>query len=192
MYALKLERQWFQGVPQHSAAVDTRVSAMSDRFPVSWKWHLPALAAGLGLWIFPTLRNTLTASSPGIIFASVCTFLPIVFLLLHLCLSGQKNQVYSQDSAVNEKLNLIRKRTWTGALVAADYASLTAGLYICARLLFGRELYFWDYIIYSTIDFLGAAAVIAAVILIRQQRRAVLDQDVHPLLTDDDEYWKNG
>ena len=192
MYALRLERQWFQGVPQHSAAVDTRVSAMSDRFPVSWKWHLPSLAAGLGLWIFPTLRNTLTASSPGIIFASVCTFLPIVFLLLHLCLSGQKNQVYSQDSAVNEKLNLIRKRTWTGALVAADYASLTAGLYICARLLFGRELYFWDYIIYSTIDFLGAAAVIAAVILIRQQRRAVLDQDTHPLLTDDDEYWKNG
>ena len=162
MYALKLERQWFQGVPQHSAAVDTRVSAMSDRFPVSWKWHLPSLAAGLGLWIFPTLRNTLTASSPGIIFASVfasvCTFLPIVFLLLHLCLSGQKNHVYSQDSAVNEKLNLIRKRTWTGALVAADYASLVAGLYICARLLFGRELYFWDYIIYSTIDFLGAAA----------------------------------
>ena len=64
MYALKLERQWFSEDPHHSTAADTRVSAMSDRFPVSWKWHLPALAVGIGLWIFPALRSTLTATSP--------------------------------------------------------------------------------------------------------------------------------
>lgn len=192
MYALKLERQWFSEDPHHSTAADTRVSAMSDRFPVSWKWHLPALAVGIGLWIFPSLRSTLTASSLGMIFAAACILLPAIFLLLHLCLANQKNQVYSQDSTVNEKLNRIQKRTWTGALVAADYASLTAGLYICARLLFGQELYFWDYIIYSTIDLLGAAAVITAVVIIHQRRRAVLEQDSHPLITDDDEYWKNG
>lgn len=192
MYALKLERQWFNEEPHYSTAADTRVSAMSDRFPVTWKWHLPALAVGIGLWVFPALRSTLTATSLGMIFAAVCVLLPAVFLILHLCLSVQKNQVYSQDSTVNEKLNRIQKRTWTGSLVAADYASLTAGLYLCARLLFGRELYFWDYIIYSAIDLLGAAAIIAAVITIRQRRRAVLNQDTHPLLTDDDEYWKNG
>lgn len=192
MYALKLERHWFRDEPHHNAAADTRVSSMADRFPVSWKWHLPALAAGIGLWIFPSLRSALTASSLGMIFAAVCILLPVVFLLLHLCLANQKNQVCSQDSTVNEKLNRIQKRTWTGALVAADYASLTAGLYICARLLFGQELYFWDYIIYSTIDLLGAAAVITAVVIIHQRRRAVLEQDSHPLITDDDEYWKNG
>ena len=53
-----------------------------------------------------------------------------------------------------------------------SYASLTAGLYLCARLLFGRELYFWDYIIYSAIDLLGAAAIIAAVITIRQAAKS--------------------
>ena len=36
MYALKLERQWFNEEPHYSTAADTRVSAMSDRFPVTW------------------------------------------------------------------------------------------------------------------------------------------------------------
>lgn len=192
MYSLKLERQWFQDAPGSGAAADTRVSALSGRFPLSWKWHLPALAAGIGLWLFPAVRRAVTGTAPGMVFAPVCGLLPAVFLLLHLCLSGQRNRVFSLDSAINEKISRIQKRTWTGALIAADYAALAAGLYICIRLLTGRELHFWDYIIYCTIDLLGAAAVITAAVLIRQRRRDVLSQDMHPLITDDDVYWKNG
>ncbi len=192
MYRVKVKRQWFQPDTHPAVMVDTRVSAMADRFPIPWQWHLPPLAGGLLLWAVPRTREVLSASSVGWVFGGTCVVLPLVFLCLHLSLAGRKNQVYSQDSTVNEQVNRLEKRGWTAALTAADYASFGAGLYLCLRLVCGGRLYSWDYVVYSAVDLLGAAAVVTAILLIQQRRRRLLSRDTQPLVTDDDEYWKNG
>lgn len=192
MYALKKKRHWIREDQPPHVAVDTRVGAMSDRFPIPWQWHLPALAAGIGLWIFPALRSSFTKLSGGWIFPALAVFLPLLFLSLHLFFTGRRNEVYSQDSTVNEKLNRLTKRTWSAAMLTADYAGMVGLLYICLRIVFGKELSLWDYGVYFIVDMVGAAAVITSVLLIKQRRRDILSRDPQPLLTDDDEYWKNG
>lgn len=192
MYALKQKHRWYVGECHTAVTIDTRVSAMADRFPYPWQWHLPALAAGWCFWMLPGLRERLVADSAGAIFSSLAAILPVFFCALHLCFAGRKNEVFSQDSSINEKLNRLQKRTWTGSIIAADYASFSGILYLCFRLLLGEQLAFWDYLIFCVTDFLGTAAIVTAVVIIRQRRREILRKDPLPLVTDDDEYWKNG
>lgn len=192
MYVLKQKHQWYVGECHTAVTVDTRVSALADRFPFPWQWHLPALAAGVCFWVLPNLRERFLAESEGVIFSFMAVMLPIFFCTLHLCFARRKNEVFSQDSSINEKLNRLQKRTWTGSMIAADYASFSGILYLCLRLLLGERLAFWDYIIFCVTDFLGAVAIVAAVVIIHQRRRKILQEDSLPLVTDDDEYWKNG
>ena len=53
----------------------------------------------------------------------MAVLLPVFFIALHICLAKRKNEVFSQDSAINETLNRLQKRAWTGSMIGADYAS---------------------------------------------------------------------
>ncbi len=192
MYALKVRHQWFMPQTHATIAIDTRVSAMSAHFPISWKWHLIPFAVGLLFWCIPAARRSFLSVSGAWSFPAIAVFIPLFFLVLHQCLTSRKNTVYSKDSQVNEKINRLEKRTWSIVIIAADYASFSASLYISLRFFAARSLHLWDYIIYAAVDFLGAAAIIAGVLIIVQQRRIFLDADQAPLISDDDEYWKNG
>ena len=192
MYALKVRHQWFMPQTHATVAIDTRVSAMSAHFPISWKWHLIPFAAGLLFWCIPAVRRSFLTVSGEWIFLATAVFIPLFFLILHQCLTSRKNTVYSKDSQINEKINRLEKRTWSIVIIAADYASFAANLYISLRFLASGSLRLWDYIIYTAVDFLGAAAIIAGVLIIIQRRRIFLDGDQSPLISDDDEYWKNG
>ena len=192
MYAIKQQRRWYEGECRTAVAVDTRVSAMAGRFPFSWQWHLPALAAGLCLWAFPGIRGRFLAEPGEWLFPLMAVLLPVFFIALHICLAKRKNEVFSQDSAINETLNRLQKRAWTGSIIGADYASFAGILYLCLRFLWGETLDFADYLFFCAADFLGALCIVAAVIRIRQRRREILEADRTPVTVDDDEYWKNG
>lgn len=192
MYVIKQKHQWYVGERHATVAADTRVSAIADRFPFPWQWHLPTLAAGLCFWIFPDFRERFLAESGGWVWPLTAVLLPVFFCALHICLAKRKNEVFSRDSSVNEKLNHMQKRTWTGSIIAADYASFAGILYLCLRILMTEQLNFQDYIVFCAADFLGALSIVAAVFLIRQRRREIWQTDSSPLITDDDEYWKNG
>ena len=192
MYTIKMEYGWFMSERHPDNAVDTAVSAKASAFPVRWQWHLPAVFIGFAVWIIPQLRERLTADRGLWILPAVGALLPLIFLWLHFCLAGQKNVVYSKDSSINESMSRLEKRTWSEAILAADYASLTANIYICLRLIFGGQTYFWDYVIYCAIDMVGAAAVIAGMMYIIRQRKNILKDDTQPIMLDDDDYWKNG
>ena len=103
---------------------------------------MPAVFIGFAVWIIPQLRERLTADRGLWIWPAVGALLPLLFLWIHFCLAGQKNVVYSKDSSINESMSRLEKRTWSEAILAADYASLTANIYICLRLIFGGQTYF--------------------------------------------------
>lgn len=192
MYAIKKKHHWIRDDRKPHVTVDTWVSAISDHFPISWQWHLPALAAGVGMILFPALRNPLLDLPGGWIYLVLCPALPVFFLCFHLFLTTRGNRVFSQDTEVNEKVNRMIKRTWSVVMLIADYSGCLGLVWLCLRIVFEGGLTFWDYGIYAVADLVGAAAVITGILLIRQKRRDILSLDPHPLLTDDDEYWKNG
>lgn len=192
MYAIKKKYHWIRDGIQPHVTVDTRVSSISDRFPIPWQWHFPALATGIGMILFPALRTPLLDLPGDWIYLALCPALPVFFLCLHLFLTTRGNKVFSQDTKVNEKLNRMIKRTWSVVMLIADYSSCLGLVWLCLRIVFEGKLTFWDYGVYTLTDLVGAAAVITGILLIRQSRRDILSMDPHPLLTDDDEYWKNG
>ena len=192
MYAVKKKHHWIRDDVKPHVTVDTQVSAISDRFPVSWQWHLPALAAGIGTALFPAFRSPLLDHPGGFIYLMLCPVLPVFFLCLHLFLATRGNKVFSQDTEVNVKVNRMTKRTWSVVMLIADYSSCLGLIWLCLRIVFNGNLSLWDYGIYAAADLTGATAVITGILLIRQKRRDILSLDPHPLMTDDDEYWKNG
>ncbi len=192
MYALKVRKNWFIGQTHPGLAVDTRVTARAGHFPCSWKWHLLPLLLWVIFWSIPALRLKLCLVPGGCLFLLCFTLLPVFFLALHQCLATRKNNVYSQESTVNEAINYLEKHTWTLALVIADVISAAAGLYLILSMLRSGRPAFSDYMIYAFIDLAGASAIIIGIIHIFRRRSALLGNDAKPLLVDDDEYWKNG
>ena len=87
MYAVKKKHHWIRDDVKPHVTVDTQVSAISDRFPVSWQWHLPALAAGIGTALFPAFRSPLLDHPGDFIYLMLCPVLPVFFLCLHLFLT---------------------------------------------------------------------------------------------------------
>lgn len=108
----------------------------------------------------------------------ICTLLPLFFIVLQQCLTSRKNNVYSQDTSVNEKVNRLEKYTWSVALLIADYARMAAGIYLVLRITLSHELFFWDYIIYIAADMIGSMAFIGAIILIHIKYIPVLNDSL--------------
>lgn len=192
MYKVKIRHQWFTGEIRPATLVDTRVSAMAQNFPISWKWHLPILLVWIVVWILTLVRSSFVHREDYILLL-ICFIPPFfLFLGLHILLSTRKNRVYSKDSRINEQINYLEKHTWSRAFLIADYASAAAGIYLLLRLAFGGQLFLWDYGIYIAVDMIGAVALIFSILRIRLRRKEILDQDDQPVAADDDEYWKNG
>ena len=67
----------------------------------------------------------------------------------------RKNEVFSQDSAINETLNRLQKRAWTGSMIGADYASFAEfSISVCGPL-WGGQLTFADYLVFLRRGFSG-------------------------------------
>ena len=191
-YDLKVERGWVGSGNSCILAVDTRTSSQTGKMGLTPWWHV--LSAGLILLpcILPGVREYLRVSEDGWIFFISGLAVSLAFGALHIVIRRMRNKVYSEDSEVNLKVNLMQKNAWTWSLVGGSLSNAAAYLFVADHMDAEKWISTWVYAVYIILESAPILFFIGGMLYVRYKKRELLACDESPLYVDDDVYWKNG
>jgi Predicted membrane protein len=192
MYDLKMKYHWVREENTHIVHIDTEVSSWISKYPLSHWWNLPPIVCVGILLNLSQVREYYGTDMVRLLFPGIVLITTFLFWGLQLWFLKRKNMVYSTDSAVNMAINSLEKRTWSVLLLSANYLNLLSFGYLVFMLIIKHWLYTLDYTIYIMLQMLPAFLIVAGVIFLQTKRKEYLRKDHSTILTDDDEYWKNG
>lgn len=114
-YDLKQEKGWLREPNVNTAVLDTRVSALKKKMPVSAIWFFFPVWITIGslfVWLlaYPTSKTAMVFS-----FCEIVTLVLFIWLYNRVC--HAKLKVYSENSEENYAINSARKRTVSGCMI---------------------------------------------------------------------------
>lgn len=193
MYDLKVEKNWLIGPPVQTVLVDTSVSLESDKLPLSYWWHLPAIILTLGAFFFiPGFKEYWGDGWEGWILPGTILMLELFFCLLHYWYNNRRNVVYSMDSQVNLTLNRLDKRIWSVIWLLTDYLNFLAFMVLIYPLKNQGSLGVVNFFVFCAIQAIMVSALFIGALILKNKRSEILSKDKETVLVDDDVYWKNG
>ncbi len=192
MYALKRRHNWVMEGSTHVVHIDTHVSAMSDKLPVSVWWHGLAVLAGGLMVLIPQSRAYYGADILRWIFPGTLLLMIIFIWGFHGWILSRPNVVYSRDTVINGKLNQIKKRIWSWIFLITNFLNLIGLGYLTLRIASVKWLGSTDYLIYMVLQLIPGFVLIAGFLYIHGKRKEILSMDREAVIVDDDDYWKNG
>jgi hypothetical protein len=175
-----MKNNWFIK-DKHIISVDTEVSRLKDKMPISILWFIPSFMISIVI-IFYTLINKSDLNSYMIILACTSIFTSIIFLILYKIFSKGRVKVYSDDSNVNLACNLIYKRIWSIVLVAL--ATIQSFFTIFECFIYSKII-----VILSIMVVLVFFTIVVGYTKIRDTQNKILMAADNVIYTDDDEYW---
>lgn len=187
---LKRENNWFSG-KKHIINVDTEVSRIKDKMPVSKLWFIPSFIVS----IVPFAVVLLKKDEFGTV-KLISSLLPIALVLLFVYLYkltvSQKTTVYSEKTEINKACNFLHKRIWSICWVVVAFIESVAAT-ILNHAVFSEKP---DTLVPMLATTIPAAAILVCIIFthkkIQDEQNRLLEADENPVYTDDDEYWQKG
>lgn len=188
LYSLKRKNDWFLENKQ-VITVDTEVSRIKNKMPVSWLWFIPSFIICIIPFIITiTVENNPNASE---IFLSLLSVPAIaLFYWLYRLYSSGKAVVFSEKTEVNLACNFIHKRLWSLCWVVI--AALTSVLHLLQYLnLQGKDNYSLPITLFLYI-LIFLVCVFYTYNKIRSTQNRLLEASLDVIYTDDDEFWARG
>lgn len=193
MYAIKKANGWQRQMTQKGTVfVDTRVSSMKNKMPVSALWFAIPICCLISFILWRMLYGIGDKLSLVMI---VCACITLFFgLFLYRSVVHSKLRVYSEDSELNLCINHMTKRLWSGCLLWE--------VCLCTVYCIGSSLYFY-YSQYSGVGgffitsifvtSLAAAPMLGVAIYLGKMKKSLLDGKLYAVPPEDeDEYWLDG
>lgn len=187
---LKRENQWL--LPsKRLVTIDTEVTRLKDKMPVSILWFIPSFVISL----IPIILVLDSIKEYGISLGVVSTNAligNIIFFIMYKIYSKEKTEVISEDSNANIAYNTIFKRTWTLAAVIAATTQSIGMLFMFLLLLNNNNsiiLFILSIVIPATVIFI---AIFYINNKIREEQGRILNTCKNPIYTDNDEFWSKG
>lgn len=190
MYKLKVKNGWINESTKRVVHIDTKVSA-AGKLAYGSRYHIPAVIIGAAALV-TVWHRTDTARSTGLVLAAVTIAVSFVCMILHSWVVSRKNIVYSKDSEINLGINRMEKYIWSVAMLLLDYINVAAGCYMAIRLVMSDFIGSYDYMIYVFFMTVEPVVFVAMLSSMRKKKQELLSRDTDSIITDDDEYWKDG
>jgi len=188
LYSLKQEKQWWVG-ERNILTIDTEVSRLKSRFPISAIWYLIPLIITMIPFVW-MLIDAGSVTDWSVVLSSVIML--ALFFLVHIIFSKSRTTAPSEDTQVNIALNQVFKREWTKCTVIL--ATLNS-LFFTA-LFFLLRVEGIDFVVSIAASSVFPLAMIMLVLnahsKIRRERNNMLRLRNEEVCTDDDIYWKGG
>lgn len=193
LYALKKQKGWVCGKAVNEITIDTRLSAIKDKMPLSVWYFIPSfLIAALPL-TNSTFRADLVADLQTALLLIGCVLLvKAAYILIYYLYAKRKSVVYSQKSEINIACNRMNKRSFSIFFIVASTVDSISWL-----ILFGEQLRL-EYISMTAVDIfvivqMGIiAGLIYTIHYVKKKRNQILGDDAASYLVDEDEYWASG
>lgn len=201
-YNLKKERGWLRTSCANAAVLDTRVSALKKKMPVSAVWFIVPVWITIGSLFVWLLAYPKSKIAMVFVFCEIISMVLFIWLYKRVC--HAKLKVYSENSEVNYAINCAKKRTVSGCMIWE--ATICNGYQLFMMVWLQKWL---DVVVFEEnwkqslfwILFLSSMAVMTILTILplvsmsRTTKKAqnILGEAEHTLLDEDeDSYWKNG
>ncbi|MBD7912369.1 DUF5808 domain-containing protein [Clostridium cibarium] len=177
---LKMKNNWFLK-NKHVISIDTEVSRIKNKMPVSILWFIPSFLIAIGIIAY-AITSEQDFSNYMIILSCASLFTTLIFLIIYKLFSAGKTKVYSDDSKVNLACNLIYKRIWSIILVLLSTVLSVLTIFQC---------FIYSYIVIISFIMVSLTIFItfAGYIKIRNTQTRILMAAENVIYTDDDEFW---
>lgn len=177
---LKTYNNWFME-NKHIISVDTEVSRMKNKMPISIFWFIPSFLISLGITLYGLLIPS-DLYEYMIILGCTSIFITVISVIIYKVLSSERTKVYSDDSSINLACNLVYRRTWSIVFVIlATVESIFT--------LFSSFLYSYMEILSFIMITLTMLPIFIGYAKIRNTQNKLLMATDNVIYTDDDEYW---
>lgn len=192
LYDLKVKKGWVGSGNSRILAVDTKISSQSGKMGLTPWWHILSIFLILLPCILPGVREYLRVSDDGWILLLCSVAVSLALGVLHIMIRRMRNKVYSEDSEVNLKVNVMQQNAWSWALAGSSLANAGAYLFVAGQMDTEKWISSWAYVVYTILESLPVLFFIGGMLYVHYKRRELLACNESPLYIDDDVYWKNG
>ncbi|MDS0524587.1 DUF5808 domain-containing protein [Clostridium sp. SHJSY1] len=177
---LKANNNWFLE-KKHTISVDTEVSKLKNKMPISILWFIPAFAITLGLILCGiNIKDDRSVERLVLGLSSLVTLL--ILLIIYKLLSAEKTKVYSNDTNINLACNLVYRRTWSIVLVLTS--TIESFFIFLVSFMFS-----YTYVISFMVIILTVIPIFLGYTKIRDTQNKLLMAIDNVIYADDDEYW---
>ncbi len=192
MYQLKVQNGWFVESQKQKVFIDTRACANADATPVSFRYHIIIIAAEL-LAMIPFYSWTDRVYFSIIIVFAICTVIVSGFgLVFHIYMNRRQNQAYSLNSDINNIVNLTMKKYIGSAMLVMSLLNFVAWITFVLMCSIQDTIGNLSLCMYIILQLLSGCTLTIILILARNRKNEMLKADTHPVIVDDDDYWKTG
>lgn len=186
---LKRKNNWL--LPSKKlATIDTEVTKLKDKMPISILWFIPSFILSLIPIILALSSTKEYGVSLGVASANALIG-NIIFFIMYKIYSKGKSEIISEDSNANIAYNTIFKRTWTLGVVIGATTQSSGMLFMFLLLLNNNNilLFLLSIVIPATVIFISIFYINNK---IREEQGRILNTCKNPIYTDNDEFWSKG
>lgn len=193
MYEVKKANGWQKKPAQTGVVlVDTRVSGMKDKMPVSSMLFAIPICCLVSYILWWLLYGE---SDKVALVMLLCAFGTVVLgIFLYRSIVHTKLRVYSEDSNVNLAINRMTKRVWTGCVLWETSLlvmySVASGLYFYYSLQKGMAFFWVLSILISGLTIIPMVCV--CMYLSSMKKNLLQGKPLAEPVEDEDEYWLDG
>lgn len=183
---LKIKNEWFISQTR-LLTIDTEVTRLKDKMPVSLLWFIPSLIISIIPIIILIINKDFSFGL--LISASTGLIGTIIFMIMYRLYCKKPTEIYSEDSKVNIAYNFIYKRMWTmGTVIAATVQSIGMIFVFLPMTLNSNSvvLLMLSAVIPMTVILVGIYYINNKV---TEEQNRLISTSNNPIYIDNDEYW---
>lgn len=193
LYDIKKQKGFTFGTAVYEVTVDTRLSQLKNKMPVSKWWFVLAFIPVLVPLTNDNFRKHMTVDLEtfGIIYG-VIFFTKFAYIHMYYLFGKKRSQVYSKDSEINIACNRIAKRGYSIIFVVASLVdSLSFFLLLWDEMSMGYMTEV-SLILFFIMQMGIVSGLVYGMYSIKKKVNEILKQDKERYIVDEDEFWKNG
>lgn len=193
LYDIKKQKGYTFGTAVYEVTVDTRLSQLKNKMPISKWWFVLAFTPVVAPLASENFRKHMTADLEtfgmiyGVILLTKCAYIFLYYLF-----GKKKSQVYSKNSEINIACNRMIKRGYSIIFVVASFVDS-----------FSFFLLLWDemsmgymtevsLVLFIILQMGIVSGLVYGMYAVKKKADEVLQQDEEKYMVDEDEFWKSG
>lgn len=193
LYGVKKKEGWVCGQKVNEITIDTRLSLVKDKMPLSAWYFIPSIIIiALPLASRAFRAYLLEDLEMAVVILGCMALVKAAYILLYYLFSKRKSVIYSQNSEINIACNRLSKRGFSIIFIVASTLDSVSYLVIIGEQISMAGISMVSVVIFCIIQSGIVAGMIYGLHIIKKKRGAILQDDATSYIVDEDEYWASG
>lgn len=192
LYRLKIRKGYTAGKNTRTIKIDTRVTADSEKMPVSIWWMFPTVLCCFIPFVWKETYHMWSDGREALMILGIPFLTKAAYLIGYEYYARRRNVVFTEDTERNYACNRLTKHDLSLGIVLASYVDSTSLLFLQRHLIKTESDTVVPYVMFVILQSICCVILVANELRVQKKRKLLLEHDETEYIVDDDEYWAEG